>query len=113
MQTGCAGVGLADRARLHPLYAAGLSSRTVAELLPCVDEPSAEASDAAMLRMAEERDRLSAHIAELVHTRESLDALISANRAHSESRRTTTTAEAARSVTPAEAAASAEAVVTG
>ncbi|MFE5138957.1 MerR family transcriptional regulator [Streptomyces fagopyri] len=67
---------------LQRMYAAGLSSRTIAELLPCVDSPSEEASDAALERMAEERDRLDEHIAELIRTRESLDVLMATNRAH-------------------------------
>ncbi|MEV8439870.1 MerR family transcriptional regulator [Actinosynnema sp. NPDC051121] len=64
------------------LYAAGLSSRTIAELLPCVDSPSDENSDAAMARMAKERDRLSAHIDELLRTRDALDDLMAVAQAH-------------------------------
>lgn len=62
------------------LYAAGLSSRTITELLPCVDAPSEQNSDAALERMAQERDRLSAHIADLVRTREALDELMATAR---------------------------------
>lgn len=69
---------------IQRLYAAGLSSRTIAELLPCVDSPSAENSDAALERMSQERDRLSGHIADLTRTREALDALMAAARAHRE-----------------------------
>ncbi|RKN42433.1 MerR family transcriptional regulator [Streptomyces hoynatensis] len=69
------------------LFAAGLSSRTVAELLPCVDAPSEEHSDAALDRMAQERDRLSLHIAELLHTRDALDGLMATARAHRERQR--------------------------
>ncbi|MER5198850.1 MerR family transcriptional regulator [Streptomyces sp. NPDC002755] len=69
---------------LQRMYAAGLSSRTIAELLPCVDSPSEENADAALLRMAEERERLSEHIADLVHTRDALDVLMATNRAHRE-----------------------------
>lgn len=72
---------------IQRLYAAGLSSRTIAELLPCVDSPSEENSDAALDRMAQERDRLSAHIADLVHTRDALDELMAAARAHRETLR--------------------------
>jgi DNA-binding transcriptional MerR regulator len=61
---------------IQRLYAAGLSSRTIAELLPCVEAPSEENSDAAMTRMAQERDRLSAHIEDLVRTRDALDHLM-------------------------------------
>ncbi|WP_432192356.1 MerR family transcriptional regulator [Streptomyces sp. bgisy027] len=70
---------------LQRMYAAGLSSRTIAELLPCVDAPSEATSDAALERMAEERERLSAHIEELVRTRDALDVLMATNRAHRES----------------------------
>ena len=73
---------------LQRMYAAGLSSRTIAELLPCVDSPSAETSDAALERMAEERDRLSDHIEELIRTRDALDGLMATNRAHRETLRT-------------------------
>jgi DNA-binding transcriptional MerR regulator len=57
-------------------YAAGLSSRTIAALLPCVDAPSEGNFDSALARMAQERDRLSAHILDLVQTRDALDALM-------------------------------------
>ncbi|GGK99937.1 MerR family transcriptional regulator [Sphaerisporangium melleum] len=67
---------------IQRMYAAGLSSRTILEVMPCVDAPSAETSDAAMERMVQERDRLTEHIAELVRTRDSLDRLIAVNRAH-------------------------------
>ncbi|MGP3937705.1 MerR family transcriptional regulator [Nonomuraea sp. KM88] len=69
---------------IQRLYAAGLSSRTIAEVLPCVDSPSEETSDAALERMAQERDRLSAHIADLVRTRDALDELMAVNRAYRE-----------------------------
>ncbi|MCX4709881.1 MerR family transcriptional regulator [Streptomyces griseus] len=75
----------AEVGRVHfiqRLYAAGLSSRTVKELLPCVDAPSEESSDAAMERMEQERERLSAHIDDLLSTRDALDTLMATNRAH-------------------------------
>ncbi|WP_447005785.1 MerR family transcriptional regulator [Saccharothrix isguenensis] len=68
------------------LYAAGLSSRTIIELLPCLDSPSDENSDAAMERMAKERDRLSAHIEELLRTRDALDVLMVTAQAHRDAR---------------------------
>ncbi|MBL1100984.1 MerR family transcriptional regulator [Streptomyces coffeae] len=74
---------------IQRLYAAGLSSRTIAELLPCVDSPSEENSDAALERMAQERDRLSEHITHLMGTRDALDELMAAARAHREILRTT------------------------
>jgi DNA-binding transcriptional MerR regulator len=73
---------------IQRLYAAGLSSRTIVELLPCVDAPSEENSDAALDRMAEERDRLTAHIEDLVRTRDALEGLMATNRAHREELRT-------------------------
>ena len=69
---------------IQRLYAAGLSSRTIAEVLPCVDAPSEENADSAMERMAQERDRLSRHIADLVRTRDALDRLVAAAKAHRE-----------------------------
>ncbi|KOX16344.1 MerR family transcriptional regulator [Nocardiopsis sp. NRRL B-16309] len=69
------------------LYAAGLSSRTITELLPCVDAPSEHNSEAAMERMEQERDRLTGHIAELVRTRDALDGLMATARAYQESLR--------------------------
>jgi DNA-binding transcriptional MerR regulator len=65
---------------LQRLYTAGLSSRTIAELLPCIDSPSDATTDAAFDRMLQERDQLSAHIDELIHARDALDQLIVANR---------------------------------
>ncbi|MFE2553104.1 MerR family transcriptional regulator [Streptomyces sp. NPDC059355] len=74
------------------LYAAGLSSRTIAELLPCVDAPSEENSDAALERMLQERDRLSEHITGLIHTRDALDRLMATAQAHREGLRPSATA---------------------
>lgn len=67
---------------LQRMYAAGLSSRTIVDLLPCSQAPSERNSDAAFDRLIEERDKITAHIAELVRTRDSLDGLIEINRAH-------------------------------
>ncbi|KOT47205.1 MerR family transcriptional regulator [Streptomyces rimosus] len=67
---------------IQRLYAAGLSSRTIIELLPCVDAPSAAHSHAALERMATERERLSAHIDDLLRTRDALDALMAAAQDH-------------------------------
>ncbi|SES48104.1 hypothetical protein SAMN04487983_106711 [Streptomyces sp. yr375] len=61
---------------IQRLYTAGLSSRTILELMPCRDAPSDENSDAALERMALEPDRLSAHIEELLNTRDALDGLM-------------------------------------
>ncbi|TIC82916.1 MerR family transcriptional regulator [Nocardioides sp. GY 10127] len=64
---------------IQRLYAAGLSSRTVAEVMPCVESPGPETSDAALATLRGERDRLDAHIAELLRTRDALDRLIEAS----------------------------------
>ena len=69
---------------IQRLYAAGLSSRTIAGLLPCAYAPSEENSDYALERMAQEHDRLSAHIADLMRTRDALEGLVATARAHRE-----------------------------
>ncbi|MBY8875074.1 MerR family transcriptional regulator [Micromonospora sp. PLK6-60] len=67
---------------IQRLFSAGLSSRTIVDLLPCVESPSADTSEAALERMRQERDRLDRHIEDLIRTRAVLDELIAANRAH-------------------------------
>ncbi|MDT0344787.1 MerR family transcriptional regulator [Streptomyces litchfieldiae] len=74
---------------IQRLYAAGLSSRTIAELLPCVESPSEENSETSLERMVQERDRLSQHIADLMRTRRALDGVIAAARTHRENQRAT------------------------
>ncbi|MFG1901141.1 MerR family transcriptional regulator [Micromonospora carbonacea] len=75
--------GQVERIRLiQRLFSAGLSSRTIVDLLPCVESPSPDTSEAALERMGQERDRLDQHIEELIRTRAVLDELIAANRAH-------------------------------
>jgi DNA-binding transcriptional MerR regulator len=64
-----------DRVQLiQHLYAAGLASRTIAELLPCVDAKVSTPESRA--RLQEERDRLNQQIADLTATRDRLDAII-------------------------------------
>jgi DNA-binding transcriptional MerR regulator len=64
-----------DRVQLiQMLYAAGLSSRTIAELLPCVEAKVSTPESRA--RLAAERDRIDAQIAALTRTRDRLDAVI-------------------------------------
>ncbi len=65
---------------LQRLYGAGLSSRTIVDLLPCVESPSAVSADEAWARLAEERARLDAHITELHRTRDALDEIVAVNR---------------------------------
>ncbi|MFD4003182.1 MerR family transcriptional regulator [Streptomyces rubiginosohelvolus] len=64
-----------DRIRLiRQLYAAGLSSKAIAELTPCVID--GQATPELLRRLATERDRLNEHIADLARTRDRLDAVI-------------------------------------
>ena len=64
-----------DRVRLvQQLFAAGLSSRTIVQLLPCVDSGTATPESFALL--VSERDRISAQLAELAAARDRLDEVI-------------------------------------
>ncbi|MFK0170996.1 MerR family transcriptional regulator [Streptomyces sp. NPDC090306] len=64
-----------DRIRvILELYAAGLSSKTIAELTPCVID--GKATPELLDRLAVERDRLYQHIADLARTVERLDSVI-------------------------------------
>lgn len=65
---------------LKRLYAAGLTSAVIAEVLPCTYAPSVATNEHAFERMAAERDRLAEHVAELQETLRSLDEVIAANR---------------------------------
>lgn len=68
---------------LRTLFAAGLSSRSIAEVLPCTDTPSRQsAADDAYLALRRERDRLTAAMDALAAARDGLDRLIAANTAH-------------------------------
>lgn len=67
---------------LRRLYAAGLSSRTISQLVRCVDAPTERNSEIGFQRMVQERARMTAHIAELTRARDALDELMDANRAH-------------------------------
>ncbi|MFD4698591.1 MerR family transcriptional regulator [Streptomyces niveus] len=64
-----------DRIHLiRQLYAAGLSSKTIAELTPCVID--GKATPDLLQRLAAERDHLDRHIADLAQTRDRLDSVI-------------------------------------
>jgi len=64
-----------DRVRLvQQLFAAGLPSRTVVQLLPCVDAGRATPETFALL--VTERDRITAQLAELESARARLDEVI-------------------------------------
>ncbi|MCC3318117.1 MerR family transcriptional regulator [Nocardia africana] len=68
--------------RIQEMFAAGLHSRTIAELLPCVNDtdgtPAATATPWLTETLAAERQRIDACIKDLIRTREVLDGVISA-----------------------------------
>ncbi|MEH1165169.1 MerR family transcriptional regulator [Micromonospora sp. CPCC 205539] len=64
-----------NRVRLiQQLYSAGLSSKTIAELLPCVD--AKVSTPESRERLASERDRINTQIAELIIARDRLNDII-------------------------------------
>ncbi|WP_113704463.1 MerR family transcriptional regulator [Nonomuraea lactucae] len=64
-----------ERVRLiQQLYAAGLTSKTILQLLPCVD--SGRVTSTLLRRLAEERDRIDQRISELLEARNRLDGVI-------------------------------------
>ncbi|SCG40123.1 MerR family transcriptional regulator [Micromonospora humi] len=66
-----------ERVRLiQQLYAAGLSSRSIVDLLPCVVD--GRATPQLLERLAAERDRVERRIADLTDTHERLDRVITA-----------------------------------
>ncbi len=67
---------------LRQLYNAGLNSATIATLLPCVDAPSTEVTDATIAVMHRERDRLTQQIQDLATTRDHLTYVINAASAY-------------------------------
>ncbi|GGM63416.1 MerR family transcriptional regulator [Micromonospora sonchi] len=68
---------------IRQLFDAGMSSRVIATVLPCVETPSDPGVvELAFTTMTRERDRIDADIAHLVETRDALDVLIRANGRH-------------------------------
>ncbi|NSC20438.1 MerR family transcriptional regulator [Streptomyces albus subsp. chlorinus] len=66
-----------DRVRLiQQLYAAGLSSKAIVQLLPCVVD--GRATPELIGRLAAERDRIDRRITELAGTRDRLDSVLTA-----------------------------------
>ncbi|SEQ68953.1 MerR family transcriptional regulator [Microlunatus flavus] len=63
---------------LRQLYNAGLTSSTIATLMPCVDSPSSATTEATIALMRREHDRLGEQVDDLVRTREQLAYLIDA-----------------------------------
>ncbi|PRX97672.1 MerR family transcriptional regulator [Allonocardiopsis opalescens] len=64
---------------IQRLYAAGLSSRSILDLLPCVY--SGTATPDTLARLVAERDRIDQRARELAQTRERLDSVIGSVRA--------------------------------
>lgn len=66
-----------QRVRLiQQLYAAGLPSKTLRELMPCIEAPVQRYAAQLLERLTEERDRIGAQITQLSDTRDRLDAVI-------------------------------------
>jgi DNA-binding transcriptional MerR regulator len=66
--------------RIQTLYAAGLNSRTIARLLPCLRDadgaPSERATPVLLGTLAAERERIDRMIDDLLRSREVLDEVI-------------------------------------
>ncbi|WP_227997738.1 MerR family transcriptional regulator [Nocardia australiensis] len=68
---------------IRQLFDAGMSSRVIATVLPCVETPGdSGVVELAFAMMTRERDRIDADIAHLIETRDALDVLIRANSQH-------------------------------
>ncbi|MBI0294613.1 MerR family transcriptional regulator [Streptomyces sp. PRKS01-29] len=67
-------------ALIQMFLAAGMSSRTIAEMVPCMTEPNMDRARQALTAMNQERTRLSSTIDGLIAAREALDRLIDVNR---------------------------------
>lgn len=63
---------------LRRLYNAGLTSSTIATVMPCVDHPSKESTRETIAVMEREHERLGQQVADLVRTRDQLAYLIRA-----------------------------------
>jgi DNA-binding transcriptional MerR regulator len=62
---------------IQHLYGAGLSSKTILELLPCIEEPVEKYTPILLERLGKERDRIISQIQELSQTRDKLETVIS------------------------------------
>jgi len=68
---------------IQQLFDAGLSSRVIATVLPCVETPSDRGVvEGAFATMMRERDRIDDEIARLIETRDALDVLLGVNSQH-------------------------------
>ncbi|MGV9297202.1 MULTISPECIES: MerR family transcriptional regulator [Amycolatopsis] len=64
---------------IRRLFDAGLNSKVIARLLPCVHSDDEGVIEDAFTTMVGERDRLTADMARLAEARDALDVLIEAN----------------------------------
>lgn len=68
--------------RIQIMYAAGLSSRTIADMLPCMHDddggPNEATTETLAAELRIERERIDGQIADLLRTREILDEVIEA-----------------------------------
>jgi DNA-binding transcriptional MerR regulator len=69
-------------ALIQKFLAAGMSSRSIAEMVPCMVEPSQERARRALTVMDQERARLTSTLNSLAAAREALDYLIDDNLAY-------------------------------
>jgi len=68
---------------IRQLFDAGLSSRVIATVLPCVDVPDdLDVAEETFTAMTRERERIDADIARLVEERDALDVLLEHNSRH-------------------------------
>jgi DNA-binding transcriptional MerR regulator len=68
-----------ERVRLiQQFFTAGLSSRTISQMLPCID--SGESSAEAFQLLEDERERITAAMADLAAARDALDRIIAITR---------------------------------
>ncbi|HLT60581.1 MAG TPA: MerR family transcriptional regulator [Microlunatus sp.] len=73
---------------LQDLFAAGLSSRAIREVLPCAEAPNDDNTEESYRVLVRERDQLDRRITELQRARAALDRMAAANRAYLERDRT-------------------------
>ncbi|MFJ2705977.1 MerR family transcriptional regulator [Streptomyces sp. NPDC087428] len=66
-------------ALVQSFLAAGMSSRTIAQMVPCMTEPNMDRAREALTTMNQERNRLSSAIGSMAAARAALDHLIEVN----------------------------------
>ncbi|MEV0848924.1 MerR family transcriptional regulator [Streptomyces sp. NPDC049954] len=67
-------------ALVQGFLAAGMSSRTIAQMVPCMTDPTMDRAREALTVMNQERNRLSSAMDSLAAARAALDRLIDVNR---------------------------------